>query len=481
MRVCIVAAEVTPFAKTGGLGDVTSALALYLHRAGHDVRLFLPRYAQIDAAGFEIGAVGFLREIPVRLGPGTLRFSGAWTLLPGSDLEVHLVDCPELYARDGIYRDDGDEHIRMGFLTRAALECCQRMGWSPDVLHCHDWHTALGPLYLRTLYRWDGLFSGTRSVLTLHNVGYQGVFSAGVLDDLDLLGYADWFDRRELEEGRVNFLETGILHADVLTTVSPTHALEIQTDDYGMGLQDLLRARSGELFGILNGVDYGVWDPSVDELIPARYSQDDLSGKAECKLRLLEKLGLPTDPGAPLVGLVSRLVRQKGIDLLRDSMPYLLSRRDFRFVALGSGETSYEQLLHWLQTEFPDRVVFWRGFNNALAHQIEAGSDLFLMPSLYEPCGLNQMYSLRYGTPPVVRRTGGLADAVEPFDPDTGEGTGFLFDPFSADGLAWALEGALDVYEDQDLWRRLMRNGMSRDFSWEKQIGLYLEIYRALL
>ena len=480
MRICLVAAEVAPFAKTGGLGDVTAALARYLHRAGHDVRVFLPRYSSIDDAGYEIGSVDFLRDVPVEMGSGTIRFSGAWTGLPDTDLNVYLVDCPVLYDRDGIYRNDGDEHVRFGLLSRAALECCQRMGWSPDVVHCHDWHTALMPLYLQTLYSWDGLFARTATALTLHNVGYQGVFGTDALADLGLAGYGSWFDRRAFDRGRINFLETGILHADALTTVSPTHAQEIQTDDYGMGLQDLLRARSSDLVGILNGVDYEIWDPSVDELIPERYTPEDLSGKTTCKRRLLEEIGLEPDPEVPLVGLVSRLAHQKGIDLLRDSMPDLLERRNFRFVALGSGESSYEQLLYWLQTRYPDRVVFWRGFNNRLAHWIEAGSDLFVMPSLYEPCGLNQMYSLRYGTPPVVRKTGGLADAVQHFDSASGTGTGFVFEHFSADGLTWALDDALDVWENREHRERVIRNGMRKDFSWEKQIDIYVALYGAL-
>jgi starch synthase len=278
----------------------------------------------------------------------------------------------------------------------------------------------------------------------------------------------------------VNFLKTGILYADRLSTVSATYAREIQTEDFGMGLQDLLAARADSLDGVVNGVDYGVWSPERDEAIPYRFSADDLEGKARNKRALLDVLRLPYDRDAPVFGIVSRLTGQKGFDLLFQVLPGILAEANVRLCVLGSGEARYEEFFAWLTREFPTKVGYDRAFNDRLAHLIEAGSDLFLMPSRYEPCGLNQMYSLRYGTVPIVRNTGGLADTVEPFDRATGEGTGFVFDHYTPDGLRWAIRAALDVWRDRDAWARLVRNGMSRDFSWEHQSEHYVEIYRRL-
>ena len=317
-------------------------------------------------------------------------------------------------------------------------------------------------------------------MLTIHNIGYQGVFDAGIVADLDIDWSRHLLHHDHLQEGYLSFLETGILHADRLTTVSPTHALELMSDAYGMGLQGLLRERASSLTGILNGVDTEEWDPATDSMIPANYSADDLTGKAACKEALLKKLGLEVVPGRPLVGVVTRLVAQKGIELILEALPGLLSRIDFTFVVLGSGAKDYEHGLWVLQQQFPGRVCFYRGYNAELSHWIEAGSDLYLMPSLYEPCGLNQMYSLRYGTVPVVRATGGLADSVEPINPMRGSGTGILFDHYDATGLAWGLGTGLALYRDKKLWRKIVLNGMAKDFSWEHQIEAYLELYRGL-
>ncbi len=481
LRIALTSSEVAPFAKTGGLGDVVAALARYLAAAGQDVRTFLPLYARIDTAGRGFVPVSFLQDVPLRMGERTFQFD-VWTApLPGSGVPVYFIHCPALYGRDGFYSQDADEGLRFAFLSRAVLECCQRMGWGPDVFHCNDWHTALLPLYLRTLYAWDGLFAHSRSVLTLHNVGYQGVFGAGVLGELDLTPFASYLHQEDLAAGRINFLKTGLLYAGVLTTVSRTHAEEIQTDRYGMGLQGMLRARRHQLFGIVNGIDAAEWDPANDPRIPHPYSVDDLSGKELDKLHLLASLGLDADPGAPLLGIVSRLTAQKGIDLCFEVLPTLLRQRNVRLAILGSGEPRYEEMFGQLQHGFPGRVCFYRGYNEPLAHLIEAGADIFLMPSLYEPCGLNQMYSQRYGTPPVVRKTGGLADTVEPFDRERGTGTGFVFEHYTPEGLAWAAHQAIDTYYERPLWQRLIANGMRRDFSWETQVQRYLDLYRALI
>ncbi|MEE8138690.1 MAG: glycogen/starch synthase, partial [Thermoanaerobaculia bacterium] len=341
LKICLLSAEVSPFAKTGGLGDVTAALARYLWRRGQDVRLFLPLYSRIDTRRYRIAPVEFIRDVPVKLGGRELRFTACTARLPGTALEIYSIDCPGLYDRPALYTSDGDEHLRFALLGRAALESCQRMGWSPDVVHCNDWHTALVPLELKTLYSWDGLFAASKTLLTLHNIGYQGIFPAAAVEDLGLAADAHLLRQEDLRSDRLNFLKTGILYADLLSTVSPTHAREIQSDEYGMGLQELLRQRSDHLVGILNGVDYEVWNPESDRLIPFHYSREDLAGKEQNKQALLPELGLPYAPEVPALGLVSRLVVQKGLDLLQEVLPEALGRFDLRLVALGSGDQNY--------------------------------------------------------------------------------------------------------------------------------------------
>ena len=480
VKICFAASEAAPFAKTGGLADVASALPRQLQRADHDVRPFIPLYSTIDARAHELHPVDFLQNIPITLGPRTLSFS-AWTgRLPGSELSFYFIGCPELFHRDRLYTSDPDEPLRFAFFSQAVLESCQRMGFSPDIIHSNDWHTGLLPLLQRTLYGWDGLFQNARSVMTIHNIGYQGVFGSHWIDELGLGAYRHMFDRGDLDAGRVNFLRSGLLHADVLTTVSPTYAGEIQTDEYGMGLAGLLRSRRHRLVGILNGVDYDEWSPERDAYIPHRYSLKSLDGKARNKSYFLDRAGLGGELGPPLAGIVSRLVDQKGLELYLPVLPELLATSDLRLAVLGTGDSRFEEFFWWLQGRFPGRVFYYRGYNEELAHLIEAASDLFLMPSRYEPCGLNQMFSLRYGTIPVVRRTGGLADSVRPFDPATGEGTGFVFDHFTPDGLHWALSSALRAYRLPATWRRLVENAMREDFSWERQSLRYLELYRWL-
>lgn len=477
MKIAFLSSEVHPFSKTGGLADVSAALPHYLSRSGHDVRVFTPLYGRIDRTKYSFEPIPGLRDIPVRFGAQIHSFSIVTSPLPGTDLPIHFVHCPTLYGRDAIYTGDADEPIRFAMLSRATLESCQRMGWGPDVFHCHDWHAALLPLYLRTLYAWDALFHRSKTMLTIHNIGYQGVFPASILPALGLAESAHLFYGEDLKAGAVNYLKTGILYADLLTTVSRTYAREIQTEDFGAGLHRLLHERRRVLFGIVNGVDYSEWDPSRDRFIPQRYSARSLQDKETNKRALLERLGLVYDPKAPVLGIISRLTVQKGFELLFDPLPEQLARRNVRLAVLGTGEPRLEQFFQRLQGRFPGKACFFRGFSNELAHLIEAGSDIFLMPSLYEPCGLNQMYSLRYGTVPIVRKTGGLADTVQLYDPDTGEGTGLVFDHFTPVAMRWALIAALDLYKDRSTWTRIMLNGMSQDFSWDVQGRHYIELY----
>jgi starch synthase len=478
MRICFATSELAPLAKVGGLADVSGALPRELMAQGHDVHVYLPLYRRVREHGLALAPDPALHALPLQLGRRTYRYSVLTARLPGSNLDVRLVDCPALYERPGIYTQDDDEHLRFLLLTRAAIECCQRLQWAPDVLHCHDWQTAMAPLYLKTVYHWDRLFERTRTVLTIHNLGYQGTFPAAALEDLGLGDGAHLLHQEDLRAGRIGFLKTGIAYADALTTVSPTYAREIQTEPLGMGLDALLRRRAGSLAGILNGVDTSEWDPRTDRHLAARYSEKSLWRKEKNKQALLESLGLEYVKGVPVIGIVSRLSAQKGIELLEPTVPEVLRERDARFVALGSGEPRLDQILHSIQARFPGRAAFYRGFSDELAHRIEGGADLFLMPSLYEPCGLNQMYSMRYGTAPVVRATGGLADTVRHFDPATGVGTGFVFEHFTTDGLRWALGEALRAYDDPKAWRRLQLNGMATDFSWGAQALEYDELYR---
>jgi starch synthase len=467
-------------AKTGGLADVSASLAAYLHRAGHDVRVLLPYYATMDTTGLNIVPVDYLQQVPISIGPRHGHFSIDMTTLPGSGLPVYLLRCPDLYDRNALYTRDDDEHRRFILLSRAAIEMCQHMAFAPDIFHCHDWHTSLIPLYLKTVYAWDKLFSATRSVLTIHNIGYQGVFDASILGDLGLNGAEHELHQDDLGRGRINFLKTGVLHAHQLTTVSPTYAAEILGEEYGMGLQDLLRSRQSSLTGILNGIDDEEWNPETDPLIPENYSSKDLAGKAACKRALMNDLEFRGDTDRPVIGIVTRLTGQKGISLMRNVLPALLSKRDFALAILGSGESRYESFFRSLQNSFRDSVCFYRGYSNKLAHWIEAGSDIFLMPSRYEPCGLNQMYSLKYGTVPIVRQTGGLADSVKLVDPKSGTGTGIVFRDYNEAALTWAVNAALDLYTNKPVWRKIIRNGMAMDFSWDRQGAAYVELFRSL-
>jgi starch synthase len=481
LRVLLLSAEVTPFAKTGGLGDVTAALARYLNEAGHDARLFMPGYRDFDFAGTEPVIVDFATDVPVHIGSHTYAFTLYTTPIPDTDVWIYIIHCPELFDRPGFYTDDPDEHLRFLVFCRACLESCQRMGWSPHVLHGNDWHTGLAPLYLDTQYRWDGLFAETKSLITIHNIGYQGMFPAERLPDFGLAANAYRLHQEDLADGVINFLKTGILASDAVSTVSHTYAREIQTAEFGSGLEDVLQTRRERLVGIVNGVDYTAWDPATDTRIPYPYDATDMSGKERNKRYLLESLGLPYREGVPLVGIISRLVAQKGFDLLFDVMAPALLRKGFQFIVLGNGEPRYETYFAGLQNRFPSQVCFYRGYNNRLAGLIEAGSDMFLMPSQYEPCGLNQMYSLKYGTVPIVRNTGGLADTVSLFDPATGEGTGVVFDHYTAEALKWGLETALGLYRQPSLWSKLVANGMAQDFSWRRQVEQYVDLYRRLI
>lgn len=477
MKICLVSSEAVPFAKTGGLADVSSALTRALSEAGHDARLFVPMYAPLRESEFRFQPVAEAQDVEFTMGGQTRRFSLSQLDLPGTEALVYFVRCPELFDSENLYPDDGRDHLRFALFSRAVLESLQRLRFAPDVLHCNDWHAGLLPLYLELFYSWDELFQNTKTLLSIHNIGYQGVFSSETLDELGLDDQRHLLYQEDLQNGTLNFLKTGVLYADLLSTVSETYAREIQTEEFGMGLEELLAARADALVGIVNGVDLTEWDPATDKLIEKNYDADRLAGKLDNKRALCKRLKLEFEENAAVLGIVSRLTWQKGFELLPDVLPIVLRESNVRLAVLGSGEEQYEQYFSWLEEMFPGKVGFHRGYDEALAHQIEAGSDLFLMPSRYEPCGLNQMYSLAYGTIPVVRNTGGLADTVTEHPT---QGTGFKFDEFESGALLSALQRALEVWSRPKEWRAMVLRGMRQDFSWKRQAELYVSLYERL-
>jgi starch synthase len=482
LSICAIASEVVPLAKSGGLADVASALSRQLTVAGHDVRLFVPFYSQIRRDGLDVTRVESLQGLALVTGSREYRVDIWRATLPGSATPAYLVESDALYARPKLYTGDADEHRRFLVLTRAALECCRRMNFHPHIVHSHDWHTAFAPLWLRSNYKADPVFAGTKSVMTIHNIGYQGAFSALDVADLDLGADAYLLHQDDLKAGSINALKHGILHADAVTTVSPTYAREITTPRYGMGMEQALASRGSAVHGILNGVDYEEWDPARDKYLPIHFGPGDIAQKAELKRNFLLRQGMvPTRGRVPLFGIVSRLAAQKGFDLLTDTLPKLLQTHDVRLAVVGTGDAVYEKFFAGLAAKYRGRAWFFGGYDDALAHWIEGASDAFLMPSQYEPCGLNQMYSLRYGTVPIVRRTGGLADSVTHFDSATGAGTGIVFNDFDAAAMGWALDTAMSWYAQPALWARIVQNAMRCDFSWETQANEYLKLFAELL
>ena len=482
MKVLFVASEVAPFAKTGGLGDVAAALprALAPAERGHDVRVVMPMYGRIKGAE---DAELVIREVSLTMGPHRVVFSVYATTLPGTKVPVYLVRNNDLYGRHGIYTEDPDEHLRFALLNWAALVICQRLGFAPDVIHVNDWQTSLIPLLLGTLFAWDRLFAQTRTVLTIHNIGHQGAFPSSVLEDVGLGPAVGHLHQDQLREGRLNFLLHGLLYANAITTVSPTYAREVQRPEHGVGLDGFLRERANVLFGILNGIDEAEWNPADDALIPHAFSMESLEGKEKNKQAMLAEVGLPYVLPVPVLGIVSRLAWQKGFDLCESALPRILSRRNAQLVVLGTGEPKYATFFTSLARRFPKQVAYVSKFSEPMAHLIEAGADMFLMPSRYEPCGLNQMYSLRYGTVPIVHRTGGLADTVSMFDARVGSGNGFYFEHFDEGGLMFALNLALRTWgtgegTDRAQWRKIQENGMRSHFGWRDRVAAYEQVYR---
>lgn len=483
MRIVIVSPEAVPFAKTGGLADVAGALPRELADLGHEVRLVMPLYRMVRDRGFAPPVSGAAVEVPL----GDRRVGGSIHVMDDPDrdgrFKTIFIENAEFFDREGLYGTKGadftDNASRFVFFSKAAVEALKAVDFIPDIIHVNDWQSGLVPLYLKTIYGLDPHFRRTSSVLTIHNLGYQGLFWHL---DMPLVGVGwEYFTPEGIEfYGKINFLKAGMVSADVINTVSETYAKEIQTPEQGFGLDGVLRSRKNDLFGILNGIDVTEWNPETDTYIPKTYSVDDLSGKRENKKALLSEFYLPESMDVPLIGIISRLADQKGFDILTEALDKIMEL-DVMMVILGTGDRRYHDLLAEMGKRYPMKLGVKLAYDNRLAHLIEAGADMFLMPSRYEPCGLNQMMSMRYGTVPVVRATGGLKDTVSSYSEKKETGTGISFGPYTPEGLSGAVKKAVDLFGKPEHWKNIILNGMSADFSWRASAKKYEDLYHRAL
>ncbi len=481
LKILFATPEAVPFAKTGGLADVAGALPKSLRALGCDIKLVMPYYRMVKDSGFPHQYLG--EEIEVSLGDEKLK-ADIYQGHLNQDISVYFIGREEFFDREYLYStpkaDYFDNAERFIFFSKAVLNFCQRLGFSPDILHHHEWQTGLIPAYLKSIYRNDPLYSRTAAVFTLHNIAYQGLFKK---EKFRLTGLPeDMYSPEGIEFWeRINFMKAGIVYADAINTVSRKYSEEIQTPEYGYGLEGILRKRKDNLYGILNGVDYEDWDPSHDRHLVARYHSKDISGKRECKKDLLKEFHLPPSlEHAPLLGMISRLADQKGFDLLMEVLEPLFAL-DIGFILLGTGEQKYHDLFAQVARKYPQKAGIRIAYDDRLAHKIEAGADFFLMPSKYEPCGLNQIYSLKYGTIPVVRATGGLDDTIVQYDAATRKGNGFKFTRYDAKEFFNAIKVAIRFYSQPEHWTQLLQNAMTADFSWKRSAEAYLELYRKAL
>ncbi|TAL29638.1 MAG: glycogen synthase [Spirochaetes bacterium] len=481
MKIAFVTSEAYPFAKTGGLADVAFSLPRSLAAHGHEVRIFMPRYYRVDKERF--GLIRFPEPLGVPVGKvekwAAVLESAA---IPG--VKTHFIEHDQYFGRDGLYddgyREYGDNAERFTFFCRAVMQAMKVLRWIPDIIHCNDWQSGLVPFFHKTAYRRDPGFSGSATVASVHNAGFQGVFPLG---DLALTGCAD--EPGAVQNASLNgslcFLKAGLVYSEAISTVSRTYRDELMTPEYGYELAGVFRELSGRFFGITNGADYGTWNPETDPFIPARYGPGDLAGKRTCAGALRARMGLESGDGAPILATVTRVTRQKGMDVLADTMELLLVAAPFQFVMLGSGDDGIIAKFERLRKIFPERVGLYWGYDEKLAHLMEAGSDIYLMPSRYEPCGLNQLYSLRYGTVPVVRATGGLEDTVSQWDPRTGSGNGFKFKGLTRGELYHAIRQALRTHLDNAQWRVLQANAMAFKRTWDDAVPDYERMYEFAL
>lgn len=488
-KILFVTSEVMPFIKTGGLADVSSSLSQYLSDMGHEVRIVVPKYGAIDQRKFKIHEVVRLKDIPVRIGEKDAIFSLKSCFLPGpkARVQIYFLENHEYFgSRNTLYidpkteKDYPDNDERFILLARSVPELITRLGWVPDIIHCNDWQCGLIPAYMKTIYKDAENFDRFKILFTIHNIEYQGEFhkssfkKTGLPEELNS-------DRGIEMNGKINFMKSALKFADVINTVSETYANEIRTDDkLGSGLKNVLSKRKNDLFGIVNGIDTNVWNPEKDKHIVKKYSLKDIENKAENKIELAEKFGFEHNPNVPIIGVIARLYNSKGMDLITDAFADLM-KLNLQMVLLGTGDRKYHTFFEKMTTKFKKKFACYLGFNDDLAHLIEAGADIFLMPSLVEPCGLNQMYSLAYGTVPIVRETGGLADTVIRYDEKSEEGTGFVFKKYEKDAMLKEINRALKLFEDKKKWAKIMRNGMKMDFSWNASAKKYVDLYKTIL
>jgi starch synthase len=487
LNILFVTSEAEPFAKTGGLADVSSALPKAIKDLGHEIRIMMPRYRFIGERKFRLHDIIRLHEIPIPVGTNTELGNVKSSFINNlkEKVQVYFLDNANYFGRDGIYqspatkKDYKDNDERFIFFCRGVIETLKRLGWQPDIIHCNDWQSGLIPAYLKTMCSTDPFFKSMKTVFTIHNMGYQGAFPQESFDKSNLP--KELFQTNGVEAyGNFNFLKTGLFFSDAITTVSEKYADEIcKSQEIGAGLNGLLSARRKDLSGILNGIDYQIWDPATDEFSFRKYDTKSIEAKVDNKRALLSKLGLEFSESRPVIGMISRLADQKGFDLFFDVIDDII-KLDIQIVLLVAGDKDYEKKVEALQKKHPKRLSVFIGYDNELAHMIEAGTDMFLMPSKYEPCGLNQMYSMRYGTVPIVRATGGLDDTVEDYS-GSGKGTGFKFEKYESKELLKVIQRALKVFQQPEEWKRLMRNGMAQDFSWENSARKYIGLYKDLL
>ncbi len=478
MKVLLVSSEVAPFSKTGGLADVSGSLPGALKNLGCDIKVVTPLYKMVKESG--CAAEKILKGLKVKVGRSFKKGDVSVSVLNGS-VDTYLIEKNQYYNREYLYGttkgDYSDNATRFIFFSLMVLKMCKEIGLKPDVIHCNDWQSGLIPAYLRTVYQDDPFFAHTGVLFTIHNLAYQGNFPR---EKLGLTGLPpEVFTPEGIEFwGNLSFLKAGIVYSEAINTVSQAYSREIQTPEYGCGMEGILAYRKDDLFGIINGVDYETWNPEKDAFIAANYGKDNLSGKSKCKADLISQLGLHKSlNNRPLLGMISRLADQKGFDLVAEIMEDLMNL-DLGFVLLGTGEQKYHKLFLEIEKKYPEKAGIRLTYDNSLAHKIEAGCDMFLMPSKYEPCGLNQIYSLRYGTIPVVRATGGLDDTIKDYTLSSEEGNGFKFTNYTPREFLDKTREALKVYGNKDAWLKLVKKAISLDFSWENSARQYMDLYQ---
>lgn len=481
MNILIAVAELSPLASSGGLSDVVNSLSKEWKKSGHNPIIVLPKHAIIDVNKYNFKPTDIVISVPISY---WMEYARLWFgKLPGSDVPVYLVENKDYFDRNGIYgnpNEYGDNDRRFIFFSRAVFETAKAIDFTPDILHAHDYHSAFTMAFLKTHYRNDPHFRRCAGVFTIHNLAYQGWFRPEQAMTYACFGmngfYGSWFEKNN----SVNCMKTGIMFADKITTVSPTYSREIRWDSYGEGLQDVLNCRGGDLIGVLNGADYSTWNPENDKAIYKNYSIKTLADKKANKTKFLEEHGMKSENmlNLPLVGMVSRLAEQKGIDILMHSLEYNLYHSRYCFCILGSGEQRYQEYFNYLAWKYPNKIAVYLGFNRELSHQIMAASDFLLLPSRFEPCGLTQMYALKYGTIPIVRSTGGLSDTIQEYVPQNGQGNGFLFINYNHEDMEFAIRRGMDVYYNFDHWNKVRENAMKCDFSVARAAEKYIEVFK---